>query len=236
MVVSLGFPGMDQAAAGIQGSTTRHAFEAVRLAGGRPRLVPYTTGEPLLPHAEALAGARGIVFLGGSDVDPGCYRYEGELPANLHGMDRRGDDYCIELMRRAVDRELPLLAICKGSQLLNVAFGGTLIPDIADYALHHGAPDEPLFLDEEVLLEPDSHLARLYGRERLTVRTGHHQAVDAVGTELRAAAHAHDGIVEATEHREAEWVLGVQWHPEEQDAELADRALLFGELVRRARG
>jgi putative glutamine amidotransferase len=134
-----------------------------------------------------------------------------------------------------VRRDLPTLAICRGSQLLNVAFGGTLIPDISDWEMHHGGSGEPLFIDEPVILEPDSEIARILGRTEVTVRNGHHQAVAEVAPALRATARAHDGIVEGTEHRDASWVVGVQWHPEEPQADAQDRASLFGEFVTRSR-
>ncbi|WP_449282341.1 gamma-glutamyl-gamma-aminobutyrate hydrolase family protein [Leucobacter sp.] len=234
MVVSLTFPGMDRGAHDLQDEFTRIAFDAVREAGGRPRLVDSAAGE-LIAADEVFDGAQGIVFLGGGDVDIACYAYEGPVPENLYGVDRRGDDYCISLIRESVRRDLPTLAICRGSQLLNVAFGGTLIPDIADWEMHHGASGEPLFIDERVVLEPDSEIARILGRTDVTVRNGHHQAVADVAPELRATARAHDGIVEGTEHRDASWVLGVQWHPEEPQADARDRARIFEALVERSR-
>ena len=234
MVVSLTFPGMDALSHQLQDEFTRIAFDAVRAAGGSPRLVD-SAGERLASHEEVLGGADAVVFLGGGDVDLDCYGHGGPPPANLYGVDRRADDYCIGLIREAASRDLPTLAICRGSQLLNVAFGGTLIPDIENWPMHKGGPGEPLFIDEEVILEPDSEIARILGRTRAVVRNGHHQAVAEVGPALRATGRAHDGIVEATQHREASWVLGVQWHPEEPEADAEDRARLFGELVRRAR-
>ena len=234
MVVSLTFPGMDRGAHDLQDRFTRIAFDAVRAAGGRPRLVDSAAGT-LAPAGPVLDDADAIVFLGGGDVDLDCYGYDGPAPDNLYGIDRRADDYCIDLIRGAVARDLPTLAICRGSQLLNVAFGGTLIPDIANWPLHKGGPGEALFIDEEVRLEPDSEIARILGRTTATVRNGHHQAVDEVGPDLIATARAHDGIVEGTQHREASWVLGVQWHPEEPDADPADRRALFEALVARAR-
>lgn len=234
MVVSLTFPGMDRGAHDLQDEFTRIAFAAVREAGGRPRLVD--SAAPDLASADEVFGdAQGIVFLGGGDVDIACYAYEGPVPSNLYGVDRRGDDYCIALIRESVRRDLPTLAICRGSQLLNVAFGGTLIPDISDWEIHHGGSGEPLFIDEPVILEPDSEIARILGRTEVTVRNGHHQAVAEVAPALRATARAHDGIVEGTEHRDASWVVGVQWHPEEPQADAQDRASLFGELVARSR-
>lgn len=233
MVVSLSFPGMNEAARDLQDELTRAAFDAVRAAGGRPRLVDAADAQ-LSSAEDVFADADAIMILGGGDVDGACYGYEGPPPANEYGVDRRADDFCIGLIRDAVERDLPTLAICRGSQQLNVAFGGTLIPDISEWAMHRGN-GSPLFVDEEVVLEADSKIAHALGRTSVTVRNGHHQAVDAVAPALRATARAHDGIVEGTEHRDARWVVGVQWHPEEVDADLEDRARLFGAFVEQAR-
>ncbi|MBL3687480.1 gamma-glutamyl-gamma-aminobutyrate hydrolase family protein [Leucobacter zeae] len=236
MVVSLTFPGMDRAAHALQDEFTRIAFSAVRAAGGRPRLVDSAAGpEPLGGVAAALDGARGVIMLGGGDVDGACYDRQGPPPENEYGVDRRADEFCIGVIREAVARDLPTLAICRGSQLLNVAFGGTLIPDIAAWETHRGDGD-PLFIDEEVVLEPGSRIAAVLGREHVVVRNGHHQAVGEVAPALRATARARDGIVEGTEHREAGWVVGVQWHPEEPQADARDRARIFAALVSRAAG
>lgn len=234
MVVSLGFPGMNLPASNIQSDTTRRAFDAVREVGGRPRLVEYTTGHPLRPVGDVCEEADALVFLGGADVDPACYNYEGELPANLYGVDRRADEYCVSLLQEGASRDMPILAICRGSQVMNVAFGGTLIPDIEDWEMHKG-PGNPLFIDEEVRLVDDSRIRDVMGTSLLTVRNGHHQAVDQVGPVLRATAYAHDGIVEATEHVSASWIVGVQWHPEEVGANLRDQNLIFSAIVEQAR-
>lgn len=230
MVVSLTFPGMDRGAHDLQDEFTRIAFDAVRAAGGRPRLVDSAGGIAAAP-ADVLADADAVVFLGGGDVDVRCYGYDGPVPDNLYGVDRSADDACIDLLRACARDDVPTLAICRGSQLMNVAFGGTLIPDIADYAIHHGAPGDPLFVDEEVVLEPGSRIAGILGRTAATVRNGHHQAVAEVGPALVATARAHDGIVEGTEHRDASWMVGIQWHPEEPQADARDRAAVFGAIV-----
>ena len=232
VVVSLTTPGMNQLSFDLTEEFTLTAFEAVRAAGGRPRLVD-SAGETLTPASDVFAEAAGILFLGGGDVDGSCYGYD--APANEYGVDLRADEYCIELLRDAVQRDLPTLAICRGSQLLNVAFGGTLIPDIENWSQHRGGNGSPLFIDEEVRLESDSEIARLLGRTTVTVRNGHHQAVADVAPALRATAHAHDGIVEGTEHREARWVVGIQWHPEESQADRVDRARIFEGLIEQAR-
>lgn len=233
VVGSMTFPGMDDAARELTCVLAEIAFDAVRFAGGRPRLVDSAAPESF-PIQEVLAQAQGIVFLGGGDVDGACYGYDGPPPPNEYGVDRAADDFCIALIREAVTRNVPLLALCRGSQLFNVAFGGTLIPDIAEFAMHRGGAGEPLFVDETVILEEGSLIAGILGRTRVTVRNGHHQAVDRVAPALRATAHAQDGIVEGTEHREATWAMGIQWHPEESEADEADRQAIFGALMAQA--
>ena len=233
VIVSLTFPGMGEASHQLMSDFTRIAFEAVREAGGRPRLID-SSAATFQSADEVFAGANAILFLGGGDVDGALYGSH-TSPQNSYGVDRRADDYCIDLLRESVERDLPTLAVCRGSQLLNVAFGGTLIPDIENFEPHRGGPGSPMFLDEEVLLEPDSEIARILGRTAVTVRSGHHQAVAEVGSALRVTARAHDGVVEGTEHRTASWVLGIQWHPEEPDADVSDRQRVFGALVDRAK-
>lgn len=233
VVVSLTFPGMAATSHRLMTDFTCIAFEAVRAAGGRPRLVD-SSAESLIDAEQVFAGAGAVLFLGGGDVDGALYG-ESETPKNSYGVDRRADDYCLDLLRDSVRRDLPTLAICRGSQLLNVAFGGTLIPDIEEYERHRGGPGAPMFLDEDVNLEPGSRIAEILGRTEVRVRSGHHQAVAEVGPELRVTARAKDGIVEGTEHRRASWVLGIQWHPEEPEADISDRALIFEALVDRGR-
>jgi putative glutamine amidotransferase len=230
VVVSLTFPGMTVRTQELMERFTRTAFEALLAAGARAELVDSAAGQ-LLP-AEELAGCDGVLFLGGGDVDGALYGHHGPVP-NSYGVDRRADEYCLELIRGVLERDQPLLAICRGSQLLNVACGGTLIPDLDPWQLHRGGPGAPIFLDEEVSLVPGSRIAGILGRGRVTVRSGHHQAVGTVAPALAVAAVAADGVVEGTEHREKSWVLGLQWHPEDSDGSAGDRALIFGAFAAR---
>ncbi len=239
VVVALSFPGMtpDAHELGLDLATT--AFDELRACGARPRLVDSSLPTVLEPEftaqriAALCASAHALLLLGGSDVDLSCYGYTGPEPRGYYGADRGSDEFCLAFIREGARRDLPILALCKGSQLLNVAFGGTLIPDIAEWGIHRGPGGDELMIDEPLTLEPDSRLARVFGRTDIVVRNGHHQAVDRVGAELRAVAHAADGIVEATEHRSASWIVGVQWHPEERRANLDDRRRIFGALVER---
>jgi putative glutamine amidotransferase len=155
-----------------------------------------------------------------------------------HGTDPGADRWELALARRAVERKVPVLGICRGAQILNVAFGGTLRQDIAaDGSPHPPTPAEPeavLALRHPVELAPGSRLARLYGAEERVVNTIHHQALDRVADALVPVAWAPDGVVEAVEARDPDVdVVAVQWHPEKiiDDGERA----LFADLVERAR-
>lgn len=232
VVVSLTFPGMTQQTLELMERFTRVAFETLLAAGARAELVD-SAAEHLTPEAE-LAKYDGVLFLGGGDVDASLYGHAGPV-ANSYGVDLRADQYCVELIRGVLERDQPLLAICRGSQLLNVACGGTLIPDLDPWHLHRGGPGQPMFVDEKVNLAPGSKVAAILGRPTVTVRSGHHQAVGTVAAELKVAALAQDGVVEGTEHPGKTWVVGVQWHPEDSDGDANDRSLLFEEFVRQSR-
>jgi putative glutamine amidotransferase len=134
------------------------------------------------------------------------------------------------VIRGAVDQAIPVLAVCRGSQLLNLAYGGSLVPDLEDWSLHRGDYADGLFIDEQVTVVQGTQLHSILGHSRLTVRSGHHQAVDRVAPALRVAAVADDGVVEGVEHPAA-WAVGVQWHPEDSEGTGVDRRALFTALV-----
>lgn len=225
--VSLNFPGLTESQRILMRDLTRNTTHALCDLGTRPVLLDATAAQ--LPSTE-VEGFDAVVVLGGGDIDPelaGHGLYEGEY----FGVDRRADEHTLELIRNAVDVGLPLTAICRGSQLLNVALGGTVIADLDPWHLHHGPPGGELFLPEQVALLRGSRLQQVYGRGDLQVQSGHHQAVDALAEDLAVAAVAHDGTIEATEHRSRPWVIGVQWHPEHPDAPTGDLYLLLGAFL-----
>lgn len=172
---------------------------------------------------EALDGIDGLVLTGGDDVAPGLYGEEVHPAAEVVAPER--DEFEIALVKEARARKLPILAICRGMQVLNVAYGGSLVQDIPTQvpgALDHTLkvpPHQPVEFSHEIWIEKDSLLARLM-RDRLTggdsleVNSRHHQAVKVVGPGLRSVATAPDGIIEAIEDPEVKFCLGVQWHPE----------------------
>ncbi|MFI6289011.1 gamma-glutamyl-gamma-aminobutyrate hydrolase family protein [Streptomyces sp. NPDC051018] len=223
VLVSLNFPGMTEPVAGLVRRFTRTTLDTLGALGAGYELIDTSLDAPGPP--EDVTRYDGLLLLGGGDVDAGLYGFHGPVPGT-YGVDRRADEHGLAAIRAAVAAERPVLGICRGSQLINVAYGGTLVPDLTDYRLHHGGPGQPMFLDEKVSVDPDSRLVGLTGTPLLTVRSGHHQAVDTVGEGLVAVAHAADGVIEATEDPRR-WVVGVQWHPEDPDGPEADRMRLF---------
>lgn len=190
-----------------------------------------TAHPPYPPLEDSFDGVAGLALLGGGDVDPTLYGLPADQPG-LYGVNRAVDDYTISAVRTARDRGLPILGICRGSQVINVAYGGTLIPDITDWAIHRGPSAETIFISEQVTLQPDSRIAAILGSETVEVQNGHHQAIDRVADGFRVTGRAADGIVEAIESaRGDEWIVGIQWHPEHAEANPVHRDLLFGAFV-----
>jgi putative glutamine amidotransferase len=223
VVVPLNYPGLTDETRELVVRFTRTALTTLTDLGARLLIIDPTSDTP----ASFDEKVDGLVLLGGGDVDPGLYGHHSEVP-NLYGVDRRCDLRTLESITQAFDRQTPVLGICRGAQMINLACGGTLIPDLGPDTPHHGHGNDPLFLDDTVFLEPKTRLFDILGRTTLTVRNGHHQAVGDVAPQLRVAARGVDGVIEAIEHRDPEtWVLGVQWHPEDTDGPAADREALF---------
>jgi putative glutamine amidotransferase len=192
--------------------------QSILHTGGEVRVI-----EPAMGVADALAGVDGLLLTGGGDVDPAKY---GETPHEpLEDVDPARDDFEIALIAAARARDLPIFAICRGVQVLNVAAGGTLVQDIPSQvpgALNHSfsvPQHQPYDLAHEIWVEKDSLLAklmgdRLIGADTCEVNSRHHQAVKTVAPGFRVAATAPDGVIEAVEDPAARFCLGVEWHPE----------------------
>ncbi len=182
----------------------------------------------------------GLLLTGGEDVDPKLY---GQSPHEKLGpVNRTRDDTEIALVHAARALRKPILAICRGPQLLNVALGGTLIQDIpacVPDALPHNPEAERGVRTHEVSIEPDSRVANAIGATNVQVNSLHHQSVLEPAAELRVTARAPDGIIEALETRDEDWwVMAVQWHPEEMNdsPEPWDRGLFRAFADQLARG
>lgn len=182
--------------------------EAVRLGGMEPLAV--SVSEPI-----ALDGAAGLLLMGGTDVNPKLY---GALPEKeTDEPDDERDQIELKLINEALQRDVPILAICRGLQILNVQHGGTLIQHLPATARHHPDVQDKAAPAHRVLFEPGSLLRDVAGAEEWNVNSRHHQAIDRIGTSLRISARdEQDGIVEGLERPDKRFVLAVQWHPEDQ--------------------
>jgi len=223
VLVSLNFPGLTAETADLVKRFTQVALTTLVDLGASYEL--FDTSAPLSDPA-LVTRCDGLLLLGGGDVDGRLYGADHQDVPNSYGVDLRADRDGIAAVESAVAENLPVFGICRGSQLINVARGGTIIPDIDGYGLHRGGPGEPMFLDEEIKIVPGSRLAGLLGGDLVIGRSGHHQAVADLGAGLVVAARAQDGIVEGFEDPER-WLLGVQWHPEDDDGPERDRVRLF---------
>jgi putative glutamine amidotransferase len=215
--------------------------EALRAAGARTAiLAPGEEGEP----EEILGSYDGLLLVGGGDVDPSRYGGEPDTEHN-YGVEPDRDAFEADLLLAAERMRIPVLCICRGMQVMNVAYGGTLhqhLPALAGL-LEHGVPLDGTETLHPVTLEPASHLAALTPSGELVCSSHHHQGIDRVGERLRVAGRSPDGLVEAIEldaeptdeHLPEPWIVGVQWHPEETASSDPAQRSLFEALVLRAR-
>ena len=221
-------------------------IDAVRLAGGVPVLIP------ILRDSATVAGLvsrlDGVILSGGEDIDP---RYYGEEPLpGLGEVNAPRDTFDVLLIRTALRQAKPMLAICRGEQVLNVVLGGTLWQDIPSQIpsseLHHRQQESPTVATQTITVEPGSRLATILGVTQIAVNSHHHQAVKDPAPGLVVTAHTEDGVVEAYESIPSakdpfgrpfgDRILAVQFHPE-TFTQAGDTTFLriFQDLVRRAR-
>jgi putative glutamine amidotransferase len=201
-------------------------LKAVQRAGGRPVLLPPDPEDEEDP-GEVLDLLDALVVTGGAgDLDPALYGDE-RHPETGPVQEER-DAYELALVRGALEREMPILGICRGMQILNVAYGGTIeqhLPEVLGHEEHRHTPGT--FADHEVRLVPDSLAARAAGSESTPAKSHHHQGIKEVGEGLQVTGWAvEDGAVEALEDPSCPFVLGVLWHPEEDENSQLIKALV----------
>lgn len=198
---------------------------AVEVAGGRAFLLPPADDSV----EETLDVLDGLVVTGGGDLHPSVYGADSHPETSPAGLERDRSE--LALLQGALARDMPVLAVCRGSQVLNVARGGDLVqhvPDVVgDGGRHKEAPG--LFAEHDVRLHVESRLGSLLGGGTTSVKSHHHQGFGRLGSGLREVAWAEDGVVEAIEDPGARFALGVLWHPEE-----GEDMRLFHELVQQA--
>ena len=198
---------------------------AIERAGGRALLVP--PSEEAID--ETLDALDGVVFSGGADLDPQLYGQEAH--PETKGVVAERDRGELALLQAALARDMPVLAVCRGVQVLNVALGGDLVqhlPEVVGHENHKHTPGE--YADHDVTVEPDTRLGSLIG-DRAPVKSHHHQGLGRLGEGLRESARAEDGTLEALEDPSRRFALGVLWHPE-----AGEDMRLFEALVEEARG
>jgi len=221
------------AATGLRGdgyATGRRYSQAIARAGGVALQVP-----PMLESARAatdlMARADGLLLQGGGDVDPS--KYGGTTTSDhLYGIDGLHDDLEISLVHAAIALDRPILGICRGVQVLNVALGGSLLPDLGARI-----PDRESHWDtyHPVTVTIGSRLSEAVGAAPTRSHSYHHQALDRVAEDLDVVATAPDGVIEAVEHRRCRWVVGVQWHPEDDAEDAPGQQSIFDHFVAASR-
>jgi putative glutamine amidotransferase len=203
-------------------------FNGLISAGAVPLIVPIISDQKTI---DALMGmAHGLMLIGGPDIAPSHFGQTSQ--PGLRQVTPARDAVELRLTKRALADKMPIFAICRGIQVLNVAAGGSLFQDIASQRPnaqnHDRYPDHgPCHPAHPIKIEADSRIAAICGQTRMTVNSLHHQAIDRVGAGLSVVARSSDGIIEAIESKDDRWVVGVQWHPEWLLEDREDMPALF---------
>jgi putative glutamine amidotransferase len=204
--------------------------QAVLNCGGAPLLVPITQDSSSL--AAVCSRIDGLILSGGPDINPRFYKEEPRQ--GLQDVDAAQDEMELELTRQALAAEVPILGICRGLQLVNVAMGGTLYQDIARQvpkACNHAPRADRSVVSHKIRIEPGTRLQNIIQRRNLWVNSKHHQAVKKTAPGLTITAVATDGIIEALEASDRTYVVAVQWHPEGLWQKEVSARKLFASLV-----
>jgi putative glutamine amidotransferase len=231
----IGVSGVIQTWDGAERSGVNAAYlRSVLAAGGVPVILSPLLGPSYAPRA--LDGVDGLLLSGGEDLDPAWYG--AERSPFCHPPNRERDLFELALFAAARQREMPILGICRGIQLVNVGLGGSLYQDLGTDmpGLDHNVAGPRSARSHDVRLAPGSRAAAALGAERIGVNSFHHQAIRHLAPALIASGWTEDGLIEAAEApADAPWLLAVQWHPEEMHAEhAAPERGLFRALVEEA--
>lgn len=202
--------------------------QGVHRAGGIPLLLPPVAVDSVSRLLEMI---QGLVLIGGGDIDPA--RYGAAPHASIYSVDPARDAFECEMAVQAMRRRMPMLAICRGLQVLNVVLGGTLhrhLPEAFGDAVVHRLPERKT-TRHDVTVDADAQIATVMGGVRVSVVSWHHQAIDRLGKGLRPVSRADDGVIEAVELEGRPNLLAVQWHPELSAADDPAQQALFNRLV-----
>jgi len=210
-------------------------INAVVKAGGIPIVLPIVDDLKLV--RQQIDSCDGIIMTGGNDVHPKFYSEDQNLHKTLQIVSSRMDLYQMELARLTIEKNMPILGICRGMQLINVVNGGSLYQDLSEKSgeiLKHGDADLSNETEHSISIESESILKGILG-ESVVVNSYHHQSVNRIGDGLRVTAYTADGVIEAIEMTGKRFVVGVQWHPEMMLAVNDDMLSIFEVLIEKAR-
>lgn len=200
-------------------------ISAVTEAGGYPIM--------LFPEAVLPPFIDGIIFSGGGDIDPLLFHQE---PMRESGeISPLRDEFELTLCNMAIQKNIPLLGICRGMQVMNIALGGTIYQDISvqtNSTLKHSQQAPRPYGTHSIIVMENTLLSSLWGKQKTTVNSYHHQAVALLGDSIQVCAKSQDDLIEAIEHTESSFAIGVQWHPEAMETE--EQKLLFSAFVNAA--
>jgi putative glutamine amidotransferase len=201
--------------------------DAVHMAKGIPILLPM--GEP---YTEELVDMiDGLLLVGGGDICPA--EYGGPEHETIYETDERRDRFEMALVIESLEARIPLLGICRGIQVLNVALGGTLhahLPDVVGETVKH-KPEPSSAIEHDLSVTPGSRLAEVMGQLEFSANSDHHQAIKDIASGLAVVGEAPDGVIEAVEMPDHPWLVAVQWHPERTAAEDPVQQRLFDQFV-----
>jgi putative glutamine amidotransferase len=207
-------------------------IRCLELANGIPLLLPHVGDRGLDELANRMDG---LLLTGGEDVHPG--RYDQAVLYHNGAIAEARDDFEIGLLKAFFRTGKPVLAVCRGIQVLNVAMGGTLYQDLPSQInqFHHSQRAATTTATHRIRLDERSRIAQAVGTACLEVNSHHHQAVDRVADELTAMGWSEEGVVEAVEHKGEPYIVGVQWHPERLAAAQSTQHRIFADFVQACR-
>ena len=209
----------------------RNYARVVWKAGGVPFSLPHLSGM-ITDLGEVIESIDGLLLAGGTDLDPNTFGQEPKF--ELNEIDPIRDELELGLAKLALEEGFPVLAICRGIQVLNVAAGGNLYQDLAqqrDNVLNHDQDAPRWHPTHEVEICRGSILHKIVGKDKIKVNSLHHQNVMNLGRDLEVTARSSDGLIEAIEHKEARFQLGVQWHPEAMSDRDESSYQIFSRLI-----
>ena len=207
--------------------------DAVIRAGGVPLIIPFSTDKEVIISQTQLID--GLILSGGHDISP--YNYGQEPSQKIGETFPERDTYEIILLEESKKRNIPILGICRGFQLINVAAGGTLYQDLSlipGNILKHNQVSNPTLKTHKVEIKENSFISSIFGKETM-VNSFHHQVINKVANDFIVVAKASDGVVEAIEHKTYKFLVAVQWHPEMLAVNCEKARVLFSKFVEEAK-